>query len=119
MANTKTIVLITLIIVTMIVLFGIIAGTSGDLVNAGNSITSASNCSLYPVDEDGARTTLDKTVSTVNCTNSSGVTPHTALEYNLPLEGLFGAGGVVMLVLMASLLLVMIFVAMKVKKGGN
>ena len=114
-ASIKFITVVIMIVVTIVILFSILGGTQGELVNAGDSITKANNCTLSK-DTGGGAMTYNKTSDV--CQNSSGgIDPVTPDKYRLPLNGLFGSTGVVLLILMAVLFLIILGTAFYAIKG--
>ena len=104
-------------IVTIVVLFSFIGRTSGTLALAGDSVSSANNCSAFAVDTAGQRLFMDISVSTTNCTNSTGnYTNNVPTFYTLPLRGLFGRSAILMVIVMAAFLLLMIALSFKMVK---
>lgn len=106
--KAKIITTIIIIVVAIVVLFSIIGGTANDLTDAADSITDANNCS-EGTDTTGAELTYN--ISSGYCLNSSGGNQYVAGQYDLPLNGLFDASGVVLLILMAVLFMIILGIA--------
>ena len=107
---------ILLVIIAFIVIFNFVGTSSTELTTAAESITDANNCSESTThDSTGAALTYNQTSK--YCINSTGNDVFLAKQYDLPLNSLFGASGVALLVLMASILIFLIVLALKSFKG--
>ena len=105
----RVIMAIIFLVILIVVVFSFMGGTSEELKSAGDSITDANNCS---VSRDSASQALTYNISDGKCYNSTGGSPFTATQFDLPLSSLFGRGGIILLVMMAAILILLIVVLM-------
>lgn len=102
------------LIVAIIIIFNVVGNSANNITDAADAVQYATNCS-DGVGVNGEslyyNSTLDLCVNDsktgANCRNS------TATHYNLPIESLFGASGVLLLVFMAGLLLFVVRIVLK------
>ncbi len=104
----KKIVPIILMVVGIILLLSMFRYFTTTLTESGNDAQyGTDNCSGYAVDAAGLALQRVESVSTTNCSNSSGVaTLFLAGNSTLPLSSLMGAAGILMLLLVAGIFIV-------------
>lgn len=105
--KTKTIILL---IVAIIIAFSFIGSSANEIIKGSRSVTEANNCIDLTPDTTGARLFYNRTDG--YCWNSTDKQV-LATRYQLPLNGLFGENGVMLLVMMASILIGLIFFSLR------
>ena len=114
MTKEKVIVSAVTVVIAIILIFSIIAGISTTLRQGAESVTEANNCSLSL---DGAGTSHWYNITDGFCWNSTGADGTGVPEFDggksLPLASMFSSGGVLILILMGSFLLLLIGIALK------
>lgn len=107
-ALNKTIMVLVGIIISVIVIFNLVGGTSNELQDSSRTVSEANNCSEGPA---GDRYDY----ATGNCTTTAGgmYVPGT---YTLPLQSLFSPSGVLLLGLMIGIFVGTIVIIFRFKK---
>jgi hypothetical protein len=99
-----------LLVVFVILIFQLVGNSAGDLTSAAESITDANNCS-DGTDSTGATFTYNQ--SSKFCVNSTDDKVYLAGQIDLPLNTLFGSGGILMLIFMAVILIIAVMTVIK------
>lgn len=112
----KVVIGVVLLIVAIILIFLIVGNSAGDLIDAADTITEANNCSLGE-GNDGVAFTYNATDKSCYNSTPAQAAQYVALQYDLPLNTLFGKSSILMLIFMAVILIISITIVIKgVKK---